>query len=148
MPTLQKRCKLLFSMGSVCGSVGGAVASDPRGSRFESSQLTKLLYRTLVYCQLYWKDENNDRTFKVLSILPITGFELQTSGVGSNHSTRRDTTTTHANFFVHPFLFSELKYFVPYFLNGPTTASIWFMSMKLNKFTKKLMWKMSLVMSS
>ena len=61
MPTLQKRCKLLFSMGSVCGSVGGAVASDPRGSRFESSQLTKLLYRTLVYCQLYCKDENNEK---------------------------------------------------------------------------------------
>ena len=45
-----ERCKLnislkLFSLGSGCGSVGRAVASDTRGPRFESSHQQKFIYK-------------------------------------------------------------------------------------------------------
>ena len=43
-------------LGSGCGSVGRAVASDTRGPRFKSSHW-HILYGTFVYCQPYWKDE-------------------------------------------------------------------------------------------
>ena len=44
-------------MGSGCGPVGRAVASDTRGPKFESSDQQNS-YWTFIYCQLYWKDEN------------------------------------------------------------------------------------------
>ena len=46
--------------GSGCGSVGRAVASNTKGSRFESSHRQKLIY-LLNICLLstvYWKDES------------------------------------------------------------------------------------------
>ena len=46
-------------MGSGCGSVGRAVASDSRGQRFESSLGQKFILN--IYCQLYWKDENKEK---------------------------------------------------------------------------------------
>ena len=49
-------------LGSGCGSVGRADASDTRGLRFESSHWqTFILY---VYCQMYWKDENKEKEAK------------------------------------------------------------------------------------
>ena len=40
-------------MGSGCGSVGRAVASDTRGPRFESSHQQKFIYKlNICYCQL------------------------------------------------------------------------------------------------
>ena len=53
--------KKTFSViGSGCGSVGRAVASDTRGPWSESSHW-QLLYRSFNYCQLYWKDENKEK---------------------------------------------------------------------------------------
>ena len=46
-------------MGSGCGSVGRAVASNARGPRFESSHRQKFIFN--IYCQLYWKDENKEK---------------------------------------------------------------------------------------
>ena len=49
--------KNLLAMGSGCGSVGRAVASNSRGPWFEfSHQQTFIL--NIVFCQLYWKYEN------------------------------------------------------------------------------------------
>ena len=43
----------LITLGSGCGSVGRAVASDTRGPLIESSHRQKIcLYSTFVYCQL------------------------------------------------------------------------------------------------
>ena len=46
-------------MGSGCGSVGRAVASNSRGPRFESSHREKFILN--IYCQLYLKDENKEK---------------------------------------------------------------------------------------
>ena len=46
-------------LGSGCGSVGRAVASDTRGPRFESRHWQNLYW--IVHCQLYWKDENKEK---------------------------------------------------------------------------------------
>ena len=46
-------------LGSGCGSVGRAVASNSRGKLFESSHRQKFILN--VYCQLYWKDENKEK---------------------------------------------------------------------------------------
>ena len=51
--------KNVKTMGSGCGSVGRAVASDSRGPQFESSQQQKFILN--IYCQLYWKDENKEK---------------------------------------------------------------------------------------
>ena len=51
------------TMGSGCGSVGRAVASDTRGQRFESSHQQKFIY-ILNICLLstvYRKDENKEK---------------------------------------------------------------------------------------
>ena len=52
-----------FKVGSCRGSVGGVVASDARGPRFESShrQTFILDIYLFVYCQLYQKDENKEK---------------------------------------------------------------------------------------
>ena len=50
-------------LGSGCGSVGRAVASDTRGPRFDSSHWQKFIF-ILNICSLstvYWKDENNEK---------------------------------------------------------------------------------------
>ena len=52
--------KALTWLGSGCGSIGKAVASDTRGMRFETSHCQNL-YWTLVFCQMYWKDENKEK---------------------------------------------------------------------------------------
>ena len=46
-------------VGSGFGSVGRAVASDSRGLLFKSSHRQKILLN--VCCQLYWKDEDNEK---------------------------------------------------------------------------------------
>ena len=46
-------------MGSGCGSVGRAVASDTRGPRFESDHWQN--YILPLYRQLYWKDKNKEK---------------------------------------------------------------------------------------
>ena len=51
------------SVGSGCGSVGRAVASNNRGPRFKSSHWQKFIY-ILNICLLstvYWKDENKEK---------------------------------------------------------------------------------------
>ena len=50
----------LYHMGSGCGAVGRAVASDTRGPRFESShrQLLLNIYLLLTVCR---KDENKEK---------------------------------------------------------------------------------------
>ena len=48
-----------WQLGSGCGSVGRAVASDTRGPPFECSH-EQNLYWTFYCCQLYWKDENKE----------------------------------------------------------------------------------------
>ena len=53
----------LRSLGSGCGSVGRAVASNTRGPRFESSHWQKFIF-ILNICLLwtvYWKDENKEK---------------------------------------------------------------------------------------
>ena len=45
-------------MGSGCGSVGRAVASNSRGPLFESSDRQKFMLN--IYCQPYWKDKNKE----------------------------------------------------------------------------------------
>ena len=47
-------------MGSGCGFVGRAVASDNRAPQFESCH-QQTLYRTFVYCQLYFQDKNKEK---------------------------------------------------------------------------------------
>ena len=49
----------MFFLGSGCGSVGRAVASDYRGLLFESSHLQKFTLN--IYCQLYYKDKNKEK---------------------------------------------------------------------------------------
>ena len=54
---------ILLKLGSGCGSVGRAVASNTRGPRFESSHRQKFIY-ILNICLLstvYWKDENKEK---------------------------------------------------------------------------------------
>ena len=46
--------------GSGCRWVGRLVASNTWGPRFESNHRQNLNW-TLVYCQLYWKDENKEK---------------------------------------------------------------------------------------
>ena len=46
-------------LGSGCGSVGRAVASNSRDPQFESSHCQKFILNT--YCQLCWKDENKEK---------------------------------------------------------------------------------------
>ena len=50
----------MFFLGSGCGSVGRAVASDYRGLLFESSHLQKFTLN--IYCQLYYKDKNKEKS--------------------------------------------------------------------------------------
>ena len=55
--------KLILSVGSGCGSVGRAVASNTRGPQFESSHQQKFIY-ILNICFLStvcWKDENKEK---------------------------------------------------------------------------------------
>ena len=52
-----------MQLGSGCGSVGGEVASNTKGPRFESSHWQKFIY-LLNICLLstvYWKDENKEK---------------------------------------------------------------------------------------
>ena len=52
-----------MQLGSGCGSVGRAVASNTTGPRFESSHWQKFIY-LLNICLLstvYWKDENKEK---------------------------------------------------------------------------------------
>ena len=51
--------KNLTSLGSGGGSVGRAVTSYSRCPRFESSHGQQFILN--IYCQLYWKDENNGK---------------------------------------------------------------------------------------
>ena len=53
-------CKKIKHMGSGCGAVGRAVASDTRGPGFESShrQLLLNIYLLLAVCR---KDENKEK---------------------------------------------------------------------------------------
>ena len=46
-------------LGSGCGSVGRAVASNSRGPLFVSSHRQKYILN--INCQLYWKDENKEK---------------------------------------------------------------------------------------
>ena len=50
-------------MGSGCGSVGRAVASDTRGPRFESSYRQKKIYILNIWLlsTVYWKDKNKEK---------------------------------------------------------------------------------------
>ena len=48
-----------LKLGSGCGSVGWAVASNSRGPSFESSHCQKFILN--IYCQMYWKDENKEK---------------------------------------------------------------------------------------
>ena len=50
----------ISAMGSGCGSVGSAVASNIRDQQFESSH-QQILFWTFAYCQLYWADENKGK---------------------------------------------------------------------------------------
>ena len=62
-------------LGSGCGSVGRAVASNSRGPLFVSSHRQKYILN--INCQLYWKDENKEKEAgngpfkKNFSVLPI-----------------------------------------------------------------------------
>ena len=56
--------KFKKSWGSGCGSVGEAIASDARGMWFESCILP-------IYCQLNWKDENNEKEVENGSIKKV-----------------------------------------------------------------------------
>ena len=47
-------------MGSGCGSVGRAVASNIRGPHFESSQ-RRIVKEPSFCCQPYWKYENKEK---------------------------------------------------------------------------------------
>ena len=47
-------------MGSGCGSVGKAVASNTSGPQIQSSH-REIFYWTFVYCQLYWIDKNKEK---------------------------------------------------------------------------------------
>ena len=49
----------IVNMGSGCGSVDRAVASNSRGPWFESSHRQKFTFN--IYCQLYWKDEIKEK---------------------------------------------------------------------------------------
>ena len=49
------------SLGSGCGSVGRAVASDTKGPRFESSHRANI---TFVYCQVNWLDKNKEKELR------------------------------------------------------------------------------------
>ena len=56
-----QKIKLTFNfLGSGCGSVGRAVASDTRGPRFESSHRQKFIFilNICLMSTVYWKDEN------------------------------------------------------------------------------------------
>ena len=46
-------------VGSGCGSVGRAVASDSRGPRFKFGHQQNFIWN--IYCQLFWKDENKEK---------------------------------------------------------------------------------------
>ena len=48
-----------LTIGSGCGSVGRAVASNSRGPRFKSSYRQNFILN--IYCQLHWKDENKEK---------------------------------------------------------------------------------------
>ena len=57
----------LLVQGSGCGSVGRVVASHSRGPRFKSSHRQKFILN--IYCQLYWKDENEEKKSQEWPIL-------------------------------------------------------------------------------
>ena len=69
-------------MGSGCGFVGRAVASDNRAPQFESCH-QQTLYRTFVYCQLYFQDKNKEKMtgngifFKKQGIIKFLCHELR-----------------------------------------------------------------------
>ena len=52
---------LCGTMGSGCGSVGRAVASDTRGPRFESSHRQKFILNICLLSTVYSKDENKEK---------------------------------------------------------------------------------------
>ena len=66
LPKIRPKFKLFkqkqkkFVKGSGCGSVGRAVSSNTRGLQFVSSHRAKFILN-IVYCQLYWKDENKEK---------------------------------------------------------------------------------------
>ena len=55
-------------LGSGCGSVGRAAASNTRGPPFESSQWT------FIYCRLYWKDATKGKIGRDCPILKRSSF--------------------------------------------------------------------------
>ena len=50
-------------LGSGCGSVGRAVASNTRGPRFESSHQQKFIFKLNIWLlsTVYWKDKNKEK---------------------------------------------------------------------------------------
>ena len=56
---VKKLIQITSTLGSGCGSVGRAVASDTRCSRFESRHRQIFIEHLLLSTALYWKDENN-----------------------------------------------------------------------------------------
>ena len=58
------------TMGSGCGSVDRAVASNSRGPRFESSIRQK--FKLNIYSQLYWKGENKGKKRPIMAHLKKT----------------------------------------------------------------------------
>ena len=69
MPNIVKTQDIL---GSGCGSVGRAVASNSRGPQFESSHWQKFILN--IYCQLYWKDENKEKEDGIGTFKKIRSF--------------------------------------------------------------------------
>ena len=67
-------------LGSGCGSVGRAIASNPRDLRFESIHWQEIVLN--IYCQLYWRDENKETEAgngpfkKTIRILPWKNFSV------------------------------------------------------------------------
>ena len=76
----------IVELGSGCGSVGRAVASDTRGPPFESS-----LRQTLCFCQLYWKVENKEKEAGKKSLWH------QVPASGANSAWLRFESTTHSD---------------------------------------------------
>ena len=76
------RLSKITYIGSGCGSVGRAVASDTRGPRFESSHQQKFIY-TLNICLLsteYWKDENKEKEAGIAQFFLKSLFTQNTYG--------------------------------------------------------------------
>ena len=57
------------TLGSGCGLVGRAVASEPRGPQFERSHQQALYNLSFIKCQLYWEDKNKGKEAGIGPIL-------------------------------------------------------------------------------